>query len=436
MKISEQVLQLIWKYRLFKQTHIFTHSGKPLLVKRVGQHNKNEGPDFENSLVEIDGVDWAGNVEIHIQSSDWDRHQHQHHAGYNSVVLHVVFDHDTEVYRQDGTIPEVLVLKPLIAQSTWKRYRDLRNNSFRIACESLIHTVSPFYIHQWLSRVLVERLASKSSAVLQILKDTQGDWERTSFIVLARSFGLNVNGDAFEQFARSVPLTLVSKYADRPHCLEALMFGQAGMLEDESLEDEYYQTLRTEYQYLRAIHKLKPIAQKTWKFLRMRPHNFPTVRLAQFIALIRAVPQLFSKIIETENVFLWRSRFDTLKVNPYWEEHFHFRKPAISKRRIALSKSMTDLIIVNAIVQILFAYGRYTDDESYTSRAIDFLEELPSENNGLVRYYRSFGIELKSAADTQAIKQLNTIYCENKRCLDCEVGVQLLKPTELSKEIR
>lgn len=428
MKISEQILQRIWKYRLFKQTDIYTHSGKRLSIKRIGDHNLNEGPDFENSVIEIDGVDWAGNVEIHISSSDWFRHQHQLHAGYNTVVLHVVFKHDTQVYRQDGTEPETLVLEPLIDPLTFARYRNLTNNSFRIACEALIHSVEPFYIHQWLGRLLLARLVSKSSSVLQILESTNGDWERTSFIVLARSFGLNINGEAFEQFARSVPMALISRYADQPRSLEALMFGQAGMLETERKEDTYYQNLRSEYQYLKTIYNLKPMAEGIWKFLRMRPHNFPTVRLAQFIALVTAIPQVFTKIIETESVLLWRSRFDTLKVNPYWEKHFHFQRPTTSMRRTVLSRSMADLIITNAVVQILFAYGRYIDDERYRQQAIRFLEQLPAEKNSLVQYFRGLGVELASAAETQAIKQLSAIYCERKRCLECEVGIQILKP--------
>lgn len=430
MKISEQVLQLIWKYRLFKQTNINTLSGKRLLIRRIGQHNKNEGPDFENSLIEIEGVDWVGNIEIHVQTSDWNRHQHQSDAAYNSVILHVVFDHDVEIRRYDGTIPETLVLRPLVAPETLLRYRGLTENSFKIACEGLIRSVEPFYIQQWLGRVLVERLVSKSSYILQILEETKGDWERTSFIVLARSFGLNVNADAFEQFARSVPLTWVSKYKDQIHSLEALMFGQAGLLE-ETKGDSYFQSLKAEYQYLKAIHQLKPMAPTAWRFLRMRPHNFPTVRLAQLIGLCGVVSQFFTKIIETENVLLWRSLFDTLKVNPYWEKHFHFQKPAKSLRRTGLSDSMVDLIVMNAIVQILFAYGRYIDDERYTDRAIRFLEELPGERNSLVSYYQSLGIDITSAAETQGIKQLNAIYCNAKRCLDCEVGIQILKHSEV-----
>lgn len=429
MKISEQVLQLIWKYRLFKQTELKTQSGKQLAIKKVGHHNTNEGPDFENSLVEMDGINWAGNIEIHIHSSDWDRHKHQDNVAYNSVVLHVVFDYDVEIRRQDGTIPETLVLRPLVAPSTLQRYHKLQSNSYRIPCEGLIRSVEPFYVNQWLGRVLVDRLVSKSSYILQILSETNGDWERTSFIVLARSFGLNLNGDAFEQFARSFPVALVSKYVHRPYSLEALMFGQAGMLEQGSSKDEYFQELKREYGYLKTIHQLKPMSAAAWKFLRMRPHNFPTVRIAQFIALCKVIPQVFTKIIETENVFLWRSLFDTLKVNPFWEEHYHFQKPAKTRHKTALSKSMIDLVIINAIVQILFAYGRYIDDESYTDRALRFLEELPAERNSLVRYYRSLGVEVKSAAETQAIKQLSAIYCNNKRCLDCEIGVQILKYT-------
>lgn len=427
MKISEHILQLIWKYRLFKATNIQTLSGKQLLIKRVGQHNKNEGPDFENCLIEMDGINWVGNIEIHTQSSDWNRHQHQQNSTYNSVVLHVVFDYNMEVRRQDGTIPETLVLRPLIASSVLQRYRGLKNSDNQIACEGLIRSVEPFYVHQWLGRVLIDRLETKSSYILNVLEETKGDWERTSFVTLARSFGLNINADAFEQFARSFSPTLVSKYQDHPLSLEALMFGQAGMLEVEGTEDEYYLALQEEYRYLRTIHQLKPIDRTAWKFLRMRPHNFPTVRLAQFIGVCRAVPHVFTKIIESENVLLWRSTFDTLKVNPYWEEHFHFQKRAKSRRGTALSASMVDLLIINAIVPILFAYGRYIKDERYTDLAIRFLEELPSEKNSLVQYYRNLGVEIKSAADTQAIKQLGAIYCNNKRCLECEIGIQILK---------
>ena len=426
MKVSENILQFIWKYRLFKQAELHTLSGKKLQIIKVGRHNFDEGPDFENALIRIDGIEWVGNVEIHTYSSEWNKHKHQCNSNYNNVILHVVDKYDLEIKREDGTVPETLELWPLIDPSIIERYELMLSSLHWIPCEKLIHTVDSFYIHQWLNRVLFERLVSKSSYVFKLLEEYNGNWEEVSFILIARNFGFYVNADAFEQLVRSFPSNLISKYKNDSVKIEALIFGQAGMLEGQEFEEDYPQYLQKEYRYLRKAHLLKPIENTNWKFLRMRPGSFPSIRLAQFASFCFIINHFFAKIIETESLNLWKIRFKSLNVNAYWSTHYHFRK-LTDKHSTKLGEGAIDLILINTIVVLLFSYGKYMNNESYIDRSILFLESIKSESNHIVRQYKGLGIGIKTAADTQALKQLKTIYCDKKRCLSCEIGSQIIK---------
>jgi len=425
MKLSENILQFIWKYQLFRKVILYTVSGKELLVERAGLHNLNEGPDFENAFLTIDGIGWVGNIEIHTISSEWNNHKHQFNPAYNTVILHVVNHYDVEIKREDGTIPETLVLGSLIEPKVLKRYDSIMSGMYWIPCEKLIHTVEPFYIQQWFGSLLFERFISKSVYVLNLLDEHRGDWEEVAYIMLARSFGFGVNSDAFEQLAKILPSGLIRKYSHDRIAIEALVFGQAGML-DVDFQEEYPQKLKKEFSYLRKIHQLKPMENVNWKFLRMRPLNFPTIRLAQFAALCSSINHFFALIIEIENLNLWRIRFNALIVNEYWSTHYHFKKET-ARHNTALGKGAIDLILINTIALLLFSYGKYVNDSSFMDRSVSFLEGIKPENNRIIQKYTELQVRVQSAADTQALKQLKTSYCDKKRCLNCEIGSQIIK---------
>ncbi len=425
MKLSENILQFIWKYQLFRKVELRTLSGKELQIKRVGLQNFNEGPDFENAFLSIDGIGWVGNVEIHTTSSEWNNHNHQSNPVYNNVVLHVVNQYDVEIKREDGTIPETLVLESLIEAKVLERYDSIMNSMHWIPCEKLIHTVDPFYIQQWFGTLLFERFISKSAYILKLLDEYRGDWEEVSYIMLARSFGFGVNADAFEQLARILPSGLIRKYSPDRTAIEALVFGQAGML-GVDFQEEYPLHLQKEFSYLRKIHKLKPMESVSWKFLRMRPSGFPTIRLAQFAALCSSINHFFALIIEIENLNLWRVRFNALIINEYWSTHYHFKKET-ARHNTTLGKGAIDLILINTIALLLFSYGKYVGDSSFMDRSVLFLECIKPENNRIIQKYTELQIRVQSSADTQALKQLKISYCDKKRCLNCEIGSQIIK---------
>lgn len=424
MNISEEVLHHIWKYRLYKTRDLKTKNGRSLQVKFPGEQNKHAGPDFEHSRLFIEQTEWAGNVEIHIKSSHWYKHNHQHNPAYNNVILHVVYEDDMEIVLADGTTPETLELKSLINMDALNRYHELMVSKAVIPCQQHLAFIDSFHITQWLDRLLIERLSQKAQLVDQLLTHCLGSWEEVTYILLARNFGYKVNALPFERLAKSLPYKLLRKY-DQPLFIESLLFGQAGML-DEEFVDEYPKVLQNTYCLLRRQHQLKPIDVASWKFLRMRPLNFPTIRLAQFSAWCSRTPQIFAKLISIEKVCDLRKLFEDLAVNTYWENHFKF-DVATKKHGINLGETSIDNILLNTVVTILFSYGKYIGKEAYICRAIDLLEELSPERNAIVTQYKQLGVEVKTAAHSQALLQLRKAYCDKVRCLDCSIGLQIFK---------
>ncbi|MFC6102720.1 DUF2851 family protein [Olivibacter domesticus] len=427
MNIPEEVLHYIWKYRLYNTYKLRTKNEKILSVKYPGDKNRHAGPDFEHSRLIIEGIEWAGNVEIHIKSSDWYAHKHQHDPAYNNVILHVVYDHDSEIILEDGTMPETLELKTLIDHTVLNRYNEFMTARTVIPCQEHISLVEPFYISQWLERLSVERLLEKAQYVNNLLNDCQGSWEEITYILLAKNFGYRVNAIPFERLAKSLPYKLLKKYEDGIF-IEALMFGQAGMLEKQ-FKDDYPNELQHTYRYLQKQYHLKPIDAASWRFLRMRPLNFPTIRLAQFSAWHRQAQGLFSKIIEAKKVDELRCLFEDLPINSYWKTHYKF--DVLSKKHPAkLGKNTIDSIILNTVVTILFSYGKYIGKEAYICRAVDLLEELAPEHNSIVNQYKRLGVQAKTATDSQALLQLKGSYCDKMRCLTCGIGLHILKQNE------
>ncbi len=429
MTLSEDILHFVWKYQLFTTQDLRTQSSKPIRVIQVGNHNHHAGPDFMAARMVIEGVEWGGNVEVHVRASDWERHRHHRDNAYNNVVLHVVYEYDKPVYRADGTLLETLELKPRISSTVLPRYRELMSGMWWIPCEKLIHKVPSFHLSQWLSRLLMERFEHKISVIYETLDQQRGSWEDTCYIWMARSFGFKVNSQAFEQLARSLPQSVIAKHKHNRLAVEALFFGQAGMLEDRVFKDAYPQALQREYAHLRRLHSLQPMDAAIWRFMRTRPGNFPTVRIGQFAALCLRSTQLFATITGTTEIRSLKALFDELPINHYWQKHYRFDEPS-AIRGNQLGERSIDALLINVVAGIMFAYGKYIGKETYIYRAIALLEELKAEDNAVLGRFSALGVNAAHAAESQALLQMKAFYCDKKKCLDCGVGLQLIKHDE------
>ena len=425
MNFPEEFMHFIWQFKLFGAQTLRTKTGEIIEVLQQGTLNKNAGPDFSKAKLIIGDTTWVGNVEIHIKSSDWLLHNHQIDSAYENVILHVVFEDDTPIYRKDGTILPVLILKGLFSMQLLNNYGQLITSTNNFPCEKQIGSVDEFLINGFLSRVLVERLEHKSAEVYDKLAALKGDWDETFYHFMARNFGFKVNAIPMEMLAQSLPQQLFAKHKDNPLQIEALIFGQAGFL-NQSFVDEYPNQLKREYLFLQKKYGLKPIDISLWKFMRMRPQNFPTLRLAQFAALIVNSNHLFSKILVMTDYRNSQVLFENLPVNPFWETHYHFNKRA-EKVSLQLGKSSIQNIIINTLSLFLFAYGKALNQHNFVTRSFNLLENLPSENNAIIKQYEEAGVVLKSAFNSQAILQLKKKYCNEKKCLTCGIGIKILK---------
>lgn len=420
--ITERLLQFIWQFQYFNKSELTTTTGEPVQIIFPGQYNTNQGPDFSDAKIKIGKTTWAGTAELHIKTSDWKKHNHQGDKNYDNVILHVVWEEDTAPDEVAYNIP-VLELKNRVSKILLQRYEELMNSSSFIPCEKSIHSVRDITWKSWKDRLLAERLMRKAKTAETFLQQTNYHWEETFWWMLARNFGMKVNADAFEAMARSIPVNVLAKHKSQIHQLEALLFGQAGLLDGKFAED-YPKLLQREYKFLKEKYKLKPIHQPV-HFLRMRPGNFPTIRLAQLAALISESAHLFSKIKEAKTVKELSNWFD-VTANDYWHYHYRFDETAAFKKK-KLGAAMIDNIIINTIAPVLFAYGSYHDEQKYKEKALKWLEQTAAESNSITKGFQQLGIENKNAFDSQALIELKNEYCNKKRCLDCGVGNAILK---------
>ena len=416
--MSERLLQFIWQFQYFNKGELKTTSGEDLQIIRPGTYNTNQGPDFAGAKIRIGDTTWAGNIELHVKASDWNKHHHQHDKNYNNVVLHVVWENDFPNYN----IP-VLNLENRIATSLLQRYEELMNAQGFIPCESALSLVKPIVLQSWKTRLLVERLIRKSGIVQQFLEQNNHHWEETFWWLLARNFGIKINADAFESMARSIPINILGKHKSQIHQLEALLMGQANLL-DQQFNDDYPILLQKEYGFYKNKYQLRP-GSVTPFFLRMRPGNFPTVRLAQLAMLIHNSAHLFSKIRDTgslQDVRKWLH----VTANDYWHYHYRFDESSPFKKK-RLGTAMVDNILINTICTVLFAYGQFHKEQKYKDKALHWLEEIAAEENAITKGFQKLGLENKNAHDSQALTELKNEYCSKKKCLDCAIGNALLK---------
>lgn len=425
--MTERLFQFIWQHQYFNKTELATTTGDALQVVSAGHHNTNQGPDFLDAKIKIGAALWAGSVELHIKTSGWEKHNHQADKNYNNVILHVVWEDDT---RQNGVLKNqipVMELKDRVSKILLQRYADLMNGSSFIACEKSITTVKDISWKSWKDRLLAERLLRKSEHVKSFLEDNNFHWEETFWWLLARNFGIPVNADAFEAVARSVPLSMIAKHKTRIHQLEALLLGQAGLLE-QKFNTDYPRLLQQEYQFLKRKYGLKPIKMPV-HFLRMRPGNFPSIRLAQLAMLIMGSAHLFSRIKEAGAVKEVMKWFD-VTANDYWHYHYRFDEVSPFKKK-NLGTTMIDNVIINTLAPVLFAYGNFHNEQRYKDKAIHWLEETSAETNTITKGFGQLGIQSKTGFDSQALIELKNEYCNKKRCLECGVGNFLLKKEQV-----
>lgn len=425
MDFSENFLHYVWQFRSFDSANLKTAANEDLKITHQGFLNKDAGPDFSNAKIQIGGTIWVGNVEIHIKSSDWLKHSHQNDEAYDSVVLHVVYENDIAIKRTDGSIVPVLELKNRIADDLIKRYESLFLTLTDFPCTAQIGDVDKLIVDSFLSRTLIERFEQKTGAVIEMLNELKGNWDETFYRFMARNFGFKVNALPFELFASAIPQQIYARHKDNPLQIEALVFGASGFLKDQFVE-EYPLRLSAEFQFLQKKYNIKPIEASVWKFMRMRPQNFPTLRLAQFAALIVSANHLFSKTMEIKEVSELRKLFEGLPVNDYWKTHYHFKKQAAGTS-IQLGKSSINNLLLNTVALFLFAYGRHTSTQSYINRAVKLLESLPAEQNAITEKFEKAGLKIENAFGSQAILQLKKEYCDKKKCLSCGIGIKILR---------
>lgn len=425
MLSTENILHFIWKYKLFNPLGLCTKDGDALQLMNFGTHNLDSGPDFFNAKIKIAETLWAGNIEIHIKSSDWLKHQHQKDKAYDNVILHVVWEHDTPIYRTDQTLLPVLELKNLVNFQIIANYESISQNNYWIPCEAQVKLVDDFDKHQCLDRMLTERLEEKSTLIKDIYKAYKNSWEDTFYTVLAKSFGFKVNALPFELLSKNLPQLILAKHKNSALQVEALVFGVAGFLEGK-LQDEYPAKLKSEFQFLRAKYQLNVVDVSLWKFSKTRPDNFPTVRLGQFAALVLQSQHLFSKIIAIKNKDEYSTLFKNLPINSYWEQHYMFDKE-VAKRSVKIGSSSVDNILINALAPLLFFYGQEIGDKEFIDLAFNLLLNIKAEENIITRGFKERGFNVASSFDSQAIIHLKKSYCDKKKCLNCGIGLKIIK---------
>ena len=417
--MTEDFLHYIWRCGLFYP--LTTNTFQDVEVISTGQPNPDAGPDFFNAIIRIEDIVMAGNVEIHINASDWFKHGHHKNRAYDNVIIQLVLNPDTEISRINGEIIPTAVIR--FDKRLYENYKDLLDNEFWIPCEPFFQFADMNVVGEWLEIQALRRIEQKVSHIGNILYHNRNDWQESFYQLLARNFGFRLNGAAFEMLARSLPFKLLLKHRDNLLQLEALLFGQAGMLQEDG--DDYYRELKMEYLFLRRKYGLKPHEKYLWKYLRLRPANFPTLRIAQFASFIHQTPGLFATIMETRDIKKMKVFFE-ISAARYWNTHYVFNKPSAMRIK-TIGKFAVHSIIVNTVAPLLYFYGKYRQMPDLCQRAIEFLKNLPPETNSVVSKWNALGVSADSAFISQALLQQKNEYCFYKKCLHCSIGIFFIK---------
>jgi hypothetical protein len=422
--MKEKLLHFIWKLRLFSSKKLVGTCNETIHIISTGIENLDTGPDFLNSKIEINNQLWAGNVEIHINSSDWYEHNHQMDENYDSVILHVVWNHDVEVHRKSNQSITTLELKNFISKDLLINYDQLfSKNKHWINCEKDINKVDSFIFKNWIERLFFERLEQKGTLINKVFEETNSNWEATLFVLIAKNFGLKTNAEAFLAVALSFDFSILRKVSQHQNQLEALLFGQSGLL-SVIKESEYHNQLRVEYHYLQNKFNLQPILKNEIQFFRLRPNNFPTIRLSQLASLYNIHQNLFSKLIEFETLNEFYNLF-SIETSPFWKTHFTFEKES-KKSLKKLTKNFVDLLLINTIIPLKFMYLKSLGKTDFSS-VLSIIEQIKPEKNTIISNFYNLKIEAVNAFETQALLQLKNEYCSKQHCLRCSVGKELLK---------
>lgn len=426
--MQESFFHYLWKHRLYDFVNLKTTAGEDVSVIHPGFSHVHAGPDFKQALIKIDDVTWAGDVEIHVHSSDWLKHEHQHDPKYQSIILHVVYNHDTEIGRESGGVFPTLELKNYVSQKIIDRYRELSLSENVLPCRNQLEYIDRLNFTSFLSGLAMERLINRQNVIFEILRQCENSWEETFYRLLLIGFGFKTNATAFELLGKSLPFKYLKRHLTVKLQLYALVFGQAGMLEKSEDNDSYFQILQSEYQYLKHKYGIFPIQEKSWNYLRLRPPNFPCIRLAQLCELLYRIPNLFHLLIHDENI----TNYNALLSHPpdeYWQTHFYFGKTT-KKKNVTLGKDATDLLLINTVVPALFAYATFHGEEKLQIRAMSILENIEFESNSVTKIYKEAGFPSEGALYSQAILELNKRYCPQKQCLKCSIGSAILRREE------
>ncbi len=416
-QVTEGFLHYLWQHRLYDPFSMYTSTGEKVEVIDPGKLNPDSGPDFFNAKIRTGNTTWAGNVEVHLRSSDWLKHGHHLDRAYENVILQVVAENDMEIKRNNG--------QPLPAVELKYDTRLLENLSGlvcgknRIPCEGRTKDYGILFTDEWLGSLAMERLEAKSVRLLKILRENKNDWEETLYRQLARNFGLSLNAMPFEMVAVNTPLKILSKHKDNPAQVEALLFGQAGMLGDPG-GDQYYRHLSGEYHYLSRKYSLIPVERHLWKFMRLRPSNFPTVRIAQFAALIRKSWGLFSRVTENPEPQHLRELFSST-ASAYWDNHYVFNKESIRSKK-KTGRLMLNLLLINTVIPLLYLYGKLKNNKYYSEKSFEMLKSLEAENNSVINKWKELKVNVPNAFFSQALLHLKNEYCNRRECLRCEAG--------------
>ena len=419
-------MQYVWHHRLWLQSEMTTVDGLPVQVIDPGQLNRDAGPDFFNAKVKIGKELWSGNVEIHVRASDWHRHRHDGNPAYDSVILHVVQFDDCAVTRSDGqVIPQMLM--PCAANFAERYGAFVNNRANELACGAEIANVEPLLLRDWLDAMAFERLHAKTDRIATYLTQLNGNWEDVAYVTLSRALGAGVNGDAFERLAMASPLRFLRKHSDSLITLEALLFGQAGLIDPSA--GVYAMALQREYEFVSNKFQLHQPSPLGWKMSRMRPQAFPHRRIAMLARMLEGGFNFMQQVLECESEQAARSLFNSVTLTGHWADHCSLTAKlpgAASSESHAVGGTTVDMLVINVVVPLMMAYGEYTDNTDLTDRAIDILEHLPAENNRVVTTFAHAGVKADNAFLSQALIELRRQYCDVRKCLYCRIGHRLL----------